>query len=168
MNEAKAFPLAAIGLTGLLVLLTYYWLYTRVGTPRTGTFEWWFHPFPTVYVVQWAAYACTTVVAYCVAVGWMVADNDIGADVLWAVVAFNVCAAMWVPATQRDFNSATTMFSFMSVTATMIACAVWTHLVNSGGNSPGVYNIAFVALNIQHAVVDWLVWGFGRVSCSNR
>jgi len=82
MNEAKAFPLAAIGLTGLLVLLTYYWLYTRVGTPRTGTFEWWFHPFPTVYVVQWAAYACTTVVAYFVAVGWMVADNDIGADVL--------------------------------------------------------------------------------------
>lgn len=142
------------GGAGVAVLLTYTWLFFHLkGNPEAQAWWWGALNFPF-----WACSAILTITAYF----YIVIDQiDTGPDVTVdsALLAFNITAVFWVPATywgkqQYDDYS----FGAMATLGTASAAIVWM-IVSLEHTATFFKVVAFVVLVFHHLFLDFYKWG---------
>lgn len=136
--------------TGALVLATYAWFScTRLTEAQTRAFRG--DITPGVVYKAWLVSALTTVAAYLVLV------SDLPTDAVgYALVAFNVTAALFVPSILLAADPET--LSVAPVAATALASVIVAVLVvrEDGVKVHLIFAVAWLV--VQHVVVDLFVW----------
>jgi len=142
------------GGAGIAVLFTYIWLFLRLKGNEAEQTWWW----GALNLRFWACSAVLTIIAYFyIVIDQINAGPDVTVDS--ALLAFNITAVFWVPATlwgKKQYDDYS--IGAMATLGTASAAIVWM-IVSLEHNATFFKVVAFIVLVFHHLFLDFYKWG---------